>query len=157
ENVNFTYGDPGRLALEGISLAIAPGETVALVGPSGAGKSTLANLVPRFYHPARGRVLLDGHDLESLTLASLRANIALVSQEIVLFNDTIAANIAYGAMAGAAEKEIAAAAEAAHALEFIRRMPEGMATLAGENGVRLSGGQRQRIAIARALLKNAPV
>jgi subfamily B ATP-binding cassette protein MsbA len=155
--VSFAYGGPERLALDALNLAIAPGETLALVGPSGAGKTTLANLVPRFYHPTRGRVLLDGQDLESLTLASLRANVALVSQEIVLFNDTIAANIAYGAMSGAGEGEIAAAAEAAHAMEFIRRMPDGMATLVGENGVRLSGGQRQRIAIARALLKNAPV
>jgi subfamily B ATP-binding cassette protein MsbA len=102
-------------------------------------------------------VLLDGHDLETLTLASLRANIALVSQDVVLFNDTVAANIAYGAMNGAAEKDIVAAAEAAHAMEFIREMPQGIATLIGENGVRLSGGQRQRLAIARALLKNAPV
>jgi subfamily B ATP-binding cassette protein MsbA len=157
ENVAFHYGDPGRLALEAIDLAIAPGETVALVGPSGAGKTTLANLVPRFYHPSRGRVLLDGHDLETLKLASLRANIALVSQEVVLFNDTVAANIAYGTMNGVAEKDIVAAAEAAHAMEFIRDMPRGLATLVGENGVKLSGGQRQRLAIARALLKNAPV
>jgi subfamily B ATP-binding cassette protein MsbA len=157
ENVSFHYGDPGRLALEAIDLSIAPGQTVALVGPSGAGKTTLANLVPRFYHPTRGRVLLDGHDLESLTLGSLRANIALVSQDVVLFNDTVAANIAYGVMNGAAEKDVVAAAEAAHAMEFIRGMPQGLATLVGENGVRLSGGQRQRLAIARALLKNAPV
>jgi len=157
EHVSFHYGDPGRPALEAIDLAIAPGQTVALVGPSGAGKTTLANLVPRFYHPTRGRVLLDGHDLESLTLKSLRANIALVSQDVVLFNDTVAANIAYGAMSGAAEKDVVAAAEAAHAMEFIRDMPQGLATPVGENGVKLSGGQRQRLAIARALLKNAPV
>jgi len=157
ENVSFHYGDPGRLALEAVDLSIAPGQTVALVGPSGAGKTTLANLVPRFYHPTRGRVLLDGHDLESLTLRSLRANIALVSQDVVLFNDTVAANIAYGIMNGAAEKDIVAAAEAAHAMEFIRGMPQGLATLIGEKGVKLSGGQRQRLAIARALLKNAPV
>jgi subfamily B ATP-binding cassette protein MsbA len=157
DNVTFAYADGARPALDSIHLAIAPGETVALVGPSGAGKSTLANLVPRFYHPTRGRVLLDGHDLESLTLASLRANVALVSQEIVLFNDTVAANIAYGAMNPASAKDVAAAAAAAHAMEFIRNLPEGMETLVGENGVRLSGGQRQRIAIARAILKNAPV
>jgi ATP-binding cassette, subfamily B, bacterial MsbA len=157
ENVTFAYDDAGRPALDAIGFTIAPGETVALVGPSGAGKSTLANLVPRFYRPTSGRVLLDGHDLESLTLASLRANVALVSQEIVLFNDTVAANIAYGAMNAASEKDIAAAAAAAHAMEFIRNLPAGMATLVGENGVKLSGGQRQRIAIARALLKNAPV
>ncbi|MGH8702703.1 MAG: lipid A export permease/ATP-binding protein MsbA, partial [Burkholderiales bacterium] len=157
ENVGFHYGDAERPALEGIGLAIAPGQTVALVGPSGAGKTTLANLVPRFYHPTAGRVLLDGHDLTTLTLGSLRANIALVSQDVVLFNDTVAANIAYGAMNGAAERDIVAAAEAAHAMEFIRQMPQGLATLIGENGVKLSGGQRQRLAIARALLKDAPV
>ena len=157
ENAGFHYGEPGRPALEGIELAIEPGQTVALVGPSGAGKTTLANLVPRFYHPTRGRVLLDGHDLETLTLASLRANIALVSQEVVLFNDTVAANIAYGAMSGAAEQDVVAAAETAHAMDFIREMPQGLATLIGEKGVKLSGGQRQRLAIARAVLKNAPV
>ena len=157
EDVGFSYGDPGRPALDSISLAVAPGETLALVGASGAGKTTLAQLVPRFYHPTRGRVLLDGHDLETLTLASLRANIALVSQEVVLFNDTVAANIAYGRMAAAPERDIIGAAEAAHAMEFIREMPQGLATLVGEHGLKLSGGQRQRIAIARALLKNAPV
>ncbi|OGA48228.1 MAG: lipid A export permease/ATP-binding protein MsbA [Betaproteobacteria bacterium RIFCSPLOWO2_12_FULL_62_58] len=157
ETVCFTYGDPQRLALDSVDLAIAPGETVALVGASGSGKSTLANLVPRFYHPTRGRITLDGHDLETLKLASLRASIALVSQDVVLFNDTVAANIAYGAMNGTGESDIVAAAEAAHAMEFIRNMPEGLGTLVGENGVKLSGGQRQRIAIARALLKNAPV
>jgi subfamily B ATP-binding cassette protein MsbA len=157
ENVGFHYAEPGRPALERIELAIEPGQTVALVGPSGAGKTTLANLVPRFYHPTRGRVLLDGHDLETLTLASLRANIALVSQEVVLFNDTVAANIAYGAMSGAAEQDVVAAAETAHAMDFIREMPQGLATLIGEKGVKLSGGQRQRLAIARAVLKNAPV
>jgi ATP-binding cassette, subfamily B, bacterial MsbA len=157
ERVGFQYEGAERPALEGIDLTIAPGQTVALVGPSGAGKSTLAALVPRFYRPTRGRVLLDGNDIESLTLASLRTNIALVSQEVVLFNDTVAANIAYGMMNGAAERDILAAAEAAHALEFIRELPQGLATVVGENGVKLSGGQRQRLAIARALLKNAPV
>ena len=157
EGVSFAYGAEQRLTLDSITFTIAPGQTVALVGASGAGKTTLAHLVPRFYSPTRGRVMLDGHDLEALTLASLRANIALVSQDVVLFNDTVAANIAYGAMNGASESDIVAAAEAAHAMEFIRQMPEGLATLIGEKGVRLSGGQRQRLAIARALLKNAPV
>jgi subfamily B ATP-binding cassette protein MsbA len=157
ERVTFTYVGAERPALEDIDFSIAPGRMVALVGPSGAGKSTLAGLVPRFYRPTRGRVLLDGHDLEALTLTSLRANIALVSQDVVLFNDTVAANIAYGMMNGAAERDIVAAAEAAHAMEFIRELPQGLATVVGENGVKLSGGQRQRLAIARALLKNAPV
>jgi subfamily B ATP-binding cassette protein MsbA len=157
ERISFQYDGAERPALEGVDFTIAPGRTVALVGPSGAGKSTLAALVPRFYHPTRGRVLLDGDDIESFTLASLRANIALVSQEVVLFNDTVAANIAYGTMNGAPERDIMAAAEAAHALEFIRELPQGLATVVGENGVKLSGGQRQRLAIARALLKNAPV
>jgi len=157
DDVSFSYGDAKQRALEAISLTINPGETVALVGVSGSGKSTLANLVPRFYRPTRGRILLDGHDLETLTLASLRANIALVSQDVVLFNDSVAANIAYGVMRDTSEADIVAAAQAAHAMEFIRDMPQGLQTLVGENGVKLSGGQRQRLAIARALLKNAPV
>jgi subfamily B ATP-binding cassette protein MsbA len=157
DDVSFSYGDRATSALDSITLTINPGETVALVGASGSGKSTLANLVPRFYRPSTGRILLDGRDLETLTLAGLRANIALVSQDVVLFNDTVAANIAYGAMRDTQEAEIIAAAEAAHAMEFIRHMPEGLQTLVGENGVKLSGGQRQRLAIARALLKNAPV
>jgi subfamily B ATP-binding cassette protein MsbA len=157
EDVAFSYGDADRPAIDGIDLTIAPGETVALVGASGSGKSTLASLVPRFYHPTRGRILLDGHDLEELRLEGLRANIALVSQDVVLFNDSVAANIAYGTMNGAAEAKIVAAAQAAHAMEFISQMPQGLQTLVGENGVKLSGGQRQRLAIARAILKNAPV
>jgi ATP-binding cassette, subfamily B, bacterial MsbA len=157
EAVSFSYGGEGRAALSGIDLAVAPGETVALVGASGSGKTTLANLVPRFYTPTAGRILLDGRDTAELTLAGLRANIALVSQDVVLFNDTVAANIAYGAMKQASRDEIVAAAEAAHAMEFIAQMPQGLDTMVGENGVRLSGGQRQRLAIARALLKNAPV
>jgi subfamily B ATP-binding cassette protein MsbA len=157
ENVSFTYETRTEPALAGIDLQIRPGETVALVGGSGGGKTTLVNLLPRFYAPSSGRVLLDGHDIQTLTLDSLRANVALVSQEIVLFNDSIYANIAYGRMNGAPEKEVIAAAEAAHAMGFIRELPEGLNTLIGESGLRLSGGQRQRLAIARAILKNAPV
>jgi subfamily B ATP-binding cassette protein MsbA len=157
EHVNLSYQQDDRLALRDICLEIPAGQSVALVGASGSGKSTMANLVPRFYQPSSGRITLDGHDLADLTLASLRANIALVSQEVVLFNDTVAANIAYGQMREVPEAEIIAAAQAAHAMEFIREMPEGLNTLVGERGVKLSGGQRQRIAIARAILKNAPI
>ena len=157
ENVGFIYPTRVEPALAGIDLRIKPGETLALAGPSGGGKTTLVNLLPRFYSPGTGRILLDGYDLQALTLESLRANIALVSQEVVLFNDTIRANIAYGRMASVSEKDVIAAAEAAHAMGFIRETPEGLNTLIGENGLRLSGGQRQRLAIARALLKNAPV
>ena len=157
EHVSLSYSDDDKLALRDICLEIPAGQAVALVGASGGGKSSLANLVPRFYLPSRGRITLDGHDLSDLTLASLRANIALVSQEVVLFNDTVAANIAYGQMREVPEAEIIAAAQAAHAMEFIREMPQGLNTLVGERGVKLSGGQRQRIAIARAILKNAPI
>ncbi|MCL6557142.1 MAG: ATP-binding cassette domain-containing protein, partial [Burkholderiales bacterium] len=117
----------------------------------------LVNLLPRFYEPTSGRILIDGIDIAEIRLADLRAQIALVSQDVVLFNDTVAANIAYGRLSQVSEAEIRAAARAAHALEFIEQLPQGFATLVGENGVKLSGGQRQRIAIARALLKNAPI
>lgn len=157
ENVTLRYEGAERPALDNINLTIAPGETVALVGASGAGKTTVANLVPCFYRPTTGRVLLDGHDIAQVELASLRSNIALVSQDVVLFNDTVAANIAYGAMKDVDQARIKAAADAAHATEYIEQMQEGFDTLVGENGVKLSGGQRQRLAIARALLKNAPV
>ncbi len=157
DHVSLSYQQDGRLALRDICLTIPAGQAVALVGASGSGKSTLANLVPRFYQPSGGRITLDGHDLADLTLTSLRANIALVSQEVVLFNDTVAANIAYGQMREVPEAEIIVAAQAAHAMEFIREMPLGLNTLVGERGVKLSGGQRQRIAIARAILKNAPI
>jgi ATP-binding cassette, subfamily B, bacterial MsbA len=157
EDVSFSYPSAERPALDGITLTIVPGETVALVGASGGGKTTLANLVPRFYRPGAGCIRIDGHDLESISLESLRTNIALVSQDVVLFNDTVAANIAYGALRETPEADIVAAARAAHALDFINEMPQGLRTLVGENGVKLSGGQRQRLAIARALLKDAPV
>ena len=155
--VTFQYPGAERPALRGVSLHIRSGETLALVGQSGSGKTTLANLIPRFYHPSAGRILVDGHDLEDITLASLRQNIGMVSQDVTLFNDTIAANIAYGGKADASQADIVEAARAAHAWEFIEALPEGMNTLVGENGVKLSGGQRQRLAIARTLLKNAPI
>jgi subfamily B ATP-binding cassette protein MsbA len=155
--VGFRYQPDAAPALADVSLTIEPGETVALVGASGSGKTTLVSLIPRFFHPTEGRISIDGHALEEITLASLRANIALVSQDVQLFNDTVAGNIAYGRLAGTPAADIEAAAEAAHAMEFIRAMPQGLETYIGEKGVRLSGGQRQRIAIARALLKNAPI
>ncbi|HET7730244.1 MAG TPA: lipid A export permease/ATP-binding protein MsbA [Usitatibacter sp.] len=154
--VTLSYRGASREALHDVSLDIAAGQTVALVGPSGGGKSSLIHLLPRFYHPSAGRITLDGHDLESLTLESLRRQIALVSQSVVLFNDSVAANIAYG-QPGVARAAIERAAEAAHAMEFVRALPQGLDTPIGENGARLSGGQRQRIAIARAILKDAPV
>lgn len=157
DNVSFTYPGSDRPALAGVSLTIRPGESVALVGPSGSGKTTAANLLPRFYAIDGGEIRVDGHALHNIKLDSLRDNIALVSQDVVLFNDTIGANIAYGGKSKATLDEIRAAAKAAHALEFIDMLPEGMNTMIGENGVKLSGGQRQRLAIARAILKDAPV
>ncbi|MEO8164063.1 MAG: lipid A export permease/ATP-binding protein MsbA [Betaproteobacteria bacterium] len=157
EHVNFRYPRAEQPALKDVTLSIRAGETIALVGSSGGGKSTFANMVPRFYHPDSGAIAIDGHDIETLSLGDLRRNIALVSQEVALFNDTVAANIAYGQAAGASREAIERAAEAAHALEFIRAMPQGFDTLIGENGVRLSGGQRQRLAIARTILKDAPI
>ena len=147
----------GTLGLRAVDLCVEAGETVALVGPSGSGKSSLVNLIPRFYEPSSGRLFVDGRDVTTLTLASLRRQIALVSQDVLLFDDTIGANIAYGAMAGASGEAIERAAAAAHALDFIRALPQGLETPVGELGVRLSGGQRQRIAIARAILKDAPI
>jgi len=155
EDVRFSY-DAGTPALNGVTLTIPAGKTAALVGPSGAGKSTILNLIPRFYDVDAGRVRIDGVDVRDATLASLRGAIALVSQEVSLFNDTARANIAYG-RPDASEDEIRAAARAAAADAFIRALPEGYDTVVGERGVRLSGGQRQRIAIARAMLKNAPI
>jgi subfamily B ATP-binding cassette protein MsbA len=157
EGVTKRYREDAAPALSQVDLSIAPGEAIALVGPSGGGKSTLVNLIPRLYAPTEGRVLLDGQDIAMIRLKDLRRQIALVSQDIVLFNDTIAANIAYGALAGTSREAIEKAAEAANALEFVRAMPQGFDTTVGERGTRLSGGQRQRIAIARAILKDAPI
>ncbi len=151
EDVTFAYAD-GPPALRGVSLAVEAGRTVALVGQSGAGKSTILNLIPRFFDTSTGRITLDGSDIRDITIASLRANIALVSQDVTLFDDTIEANIAYG-RASATTEEIRAAARNASADGFIEAMPDGYATLVGEHGVKLSGGQRQRIAIARAMLR----
>ena len=157
DRVRFAYPGAERPALDDVSFVIRPGECVALVGPSGSGKTTAANLLPRFYHLAGGEIRVDGHPLPSISLDSLRDNIALVSQDVVLFNDTIAANIAYGSRRSAPRDEIRAAARAAHALEFIDALPDGLDTMIGENGVKLSGGQRQRLAIARAILKDASI
>ncbi len=155
--VRFRYPGSARWVLEDIDLHIEAGETVALVGRSGSGKSTLVSLLPRFYDVSEGAVLLDGIDIRELRLADLRRQIALVSQEISLFNDTIAHNIAYGAGGNVSREAIVEAARAAHAWEFIRELPEGLDTVVGERGLKLSGGQRQRLAIARAILKDAPI
>ena len=157
ENVSFRYpGSPKGFHIQGLDLEVKAGEIVALVGPSGAGKTTLANLVPRFYDITSGAVKVDGRDVREVNLASLRALIGIVAQDTFLFNDTAANNIAYG-RPGTPPEEIQRAAEAALADEFIRKMPEGYDTVIGDRGLKLSGGQRQRIAIARALLKNAPI
>lgn len=155
-HVGFAY-EVDKTVLNDISFTINPGEVVALVGRSGSGKSTLVNILPRFYANFSGKVFLDNRSIHDYRLADLRRQFALVSQHVMLFNDTIANNIAYGRLNEVKESEIYAAAEAAHALEFITQLPQGLNTLIGENGVLLSGGQRQRIAIARAILKNAPI
>ena len=157
-DVRFAYGREGARSevLKGVSLTVRRGEVVALVGPSGAGKSTLANLLPRFYDVTDGAILLDGQDVRGVTVASLRKQMGKVTQETVLFNDTVRNNIAYGRPDVPMER-IEQAAAAAYAQEFIARLPEGYDTVIGERGTRLSGGERQRLAIARALLKDAPI
>nr|WP_315495150.1 lipid A export permease/ATP-binding protein MsbA [uncultured Rhodoferax sp.] len=157
ESVTFRYPGSDKLALDKITLQVQPGQTIALVGASGGGKSTLAALIPRFYTPDSGRITVDGVDIATLALAHLREHIALVSQDIVLLNDSVRANIAFGQSRGADDTKVQEAAVAAHAWEFISQLPQGLDTLTGENGAALSGGQRQRIAIARALLKDAPI
>ena len=157
DKVSYRYPGAERDALTDIDLVVRPGERIALVGPSGGGKSTFANLLPNFLHVTGGEIRIDGHPIDSVHLNSLRQQMALVTQEVLLFNDTIANNIAFGATRQLSLDEIRAAAKAAHALEFIDALPEGFDTLVGEGGMRLSGGQRQRIAIARAVLKNAPI
>jgi subfamily B ATP-binding cassette protein MsbA len=156
ENVAFRYPNTASLALDEVSLDIQPGQTVALVGVSGGGKSTFVNLVTRFYDPEGGRILLDGVPYRDLKLASLRAQLAMVSQNVVLFDDTLAANIAYGAERIDYER-LAAAVKAAHLTDVVARLPDGVESMIGENGMRLSGGQRQRVAIARAIYKDAPI
>ncbi|HAO00744.1 lipid A export permease/ATP-binding protein MsbA [Vreelandella aquamarina] len=156
ENVSFRYGDDQPSVLHNVNLNVAPGELVAIVGRSGSGKSTLVSLLPRFYRPSEGQILIDGVNADEYALGPLRQNIALVSQQVTLFNASIADNIAYG-VADPDPAAIKAAAEAAYASEFIEKLPESYATVVGENGVMLSGGQRQRLAIARAIFKDAPI
>jgi len=159
DDVSFSYtndGEEPRGILHNVNLEVKAGEVLAVVGSSGAGKSTLVHLIPRFFDVVSGRLLIDGCDLRDITLASLRAQIGLVTQETVLFNDTLRNNIAYG-QPRVSQKEVESAARAALAHDFIMGLPSGYDTIIGERGVRLSGGQKQRIAIARALLKNAPI
>jgi subfamily B ATP-binding cassette protein MsbA len=156
-NLNFAYPGSDHLVLKNINLHIEPGQTVALVGLSGSGKSTFVSLLARFYEHQDGQILIDGRDVNSFTLKNLRQHIGLVNQQVVLFNDTVANNIAYGSLRGASRALIEKAVRDAHAEEFIDSLPEGLDTFIGENGLMLSGGQRQRLAIARALMKDAPI
>jgi len=157
KNLSFSYPNSDKLALNKINLEIKAGQTVAIVGASGSGKTTLTNLIPRFYDYSQGQILLDGVEITDYTLESLREQIALVTQNITLFNDTVFNNIAYGSLEGGAEADVLKAADDAYATEFINNLEHGMQTEIGEQGIQLSGGQRQRLAIARALLKNAPL
>jgi subfamily B ATP-binding cassette protein MsbA len=155
--ITLAYQERPEKALDSISLTIPAGQTIALVGQSGSGKTSLIRLLPRLYETTAGQILIDGHDIRDFTLSNLRQHIAYVGQEVTLFNDTVANNIAYGCRDAVSLIEIKAAAKAAHALDFIEDLPQGFDTQVGQQGIVLSGGQRQRIAIARALLKNAPI
>jgi ATP-binding cassette, subfamily B, bacterial MsbA len=157
QNVRFSYGDDDEPVLDEVNVSIGAGETLAIVGHSGSGKTTLASLLPRFYELDGGDILIDDVSIRDFTLASLRGNISLVSQDVVLFNDTIRNNLAYGELKARSDDELMSAAEAAHILDFVDELPDGLETIVGDRGVLLSGGQRQRIAIGRALLKNAPL
>ncbi|MBE0505951.1 MAG: lipid A export permease/ATP-binding protein MsbA, partial [Marinospirillum sp.] len=156
DQVCFSYGSDQPQVLKNINLSVKPGEMIALVGRSGSGKSTLASLIPRFYELEQGQIRLDGVPIDELTLSNLRKQIAIVTQQVTLFNDTLAANIAYG-ITNPDRQAIEAAAKAAYVMDFVEKLPQGLDTLVGDNGVLLSGGQRQRIAIARAIMKNAPI
>lgn len=157
KNVEFSYSSSADPVISQLSFTALPGQTIAIVGRSGGGKSTMVSLIPRFYEYTGGEILLDGIAIKNYQLQNLRSQIALVTQHVTLFNDTIANNIAYGGLRGASEADIIDAATKAHAIEFIRELPDGLNTQVGDNGVLLSGGQRQRLAIARAILKNAPI
>lgn len=157
KNLHFSYPGSETPALRGIDLIIEPGQTVALVGASGGGKSTLINLLPRFYEYQQGEILIDGIDIKRYRMASLRKQMALVTQHVTLFNASVASNIAYGGLAGRDRQQIEQAARDAYAMDFIEKLPQGLDTEIGENGIKLSGGQRQRLALARALLKDAPI
>ncbi|WP_397471315.1 ATP-binding cassette domain-containing protein, partial [Rheinheimera sp.] len=157
EQVNFSYPGHDKQVLSDISFTVPAGKTVALVGRSGSGKTTISSLLPRFYELTSGDIFIDQHNIRSCTLASLRKQMALVSQHVTLFNDTIANNITYGCTEPVSEQQLQSVAEKAHVLEFAAQLKDGLNTVIGENGVSLSGGQRQRIAIARALLREAPI
>ncbi len=156
-NVSFSYGDEDSAVLDDVSFTVEAGKSIAIVGHSGAGKSTLVDLVPRFYDVDSGDILLDDTPVQDYELGNLRANISLVSQDVILFNDTIANNLAYGQLRQCSRAELLQAAEAAHVIDFVQELPDGFETVVGDRGILLSGGQRQRIAIGRALLKNSPV
>ena len=157
KNVSFSYDTGKERVLDGVSFVVEPGQTVALVGRSGGGKSTIINLIPRFYDALGGDILVDDQPIAEFNLRSLRDQIAFVNQQVVLFNDTLRRNIAYGALESRTEEQLQSAISKAHADVFIDELPDGLATEVGDNGTKLSGGQRQRIAIARALLKDSPI